>query len=394
MTQRPAKPFLRDRHGHTKVTNEELFFDLVYAFAVTQLSHRLLENLTPLGALQNLVLWFAVWLGWQYTSWVTNWCNPENLGLRFTLFGVMLAGLVMSAAIPDAFGARGLAFASCYVALQVGRSAYVLFRLRGHRELRPNFERILGWLCLSGLLWIAGAFQEGPARLGFWIAAVLCEYASPMIGFWLPGLGRSATRDWTIDGAHLAERCQLFVIVALGESILATGAGFATAEHPGTATLAALAVAFAGSIAMWWIYFDTASADGTRAITGSADPGRIGAYFHYVHVTLVAGIIVCAVADELVLHHPAEPVALSDACVLVVGPLIYLLGNAVYKKVVYGWFPPSHVIGVVLLGALFPACFVSNRLVVGGLSSLILLVVAAWQSVHAPASAAAMRPRA
>lgn len=385
MGRNAARPFFRDRHGHAKVTNEELFFDLIYAFAVTQLSHRLLENLTPLGALQTLVLWFAVWLGWQYTAWVTNWFNPENAGMRGMLFGVMLLGLLMSSAIPDAFGAKGLMFAACYAAIQVGRSAFVLFRLRGDTALRPNFTRIFGWVCISGVLWLAGGLADGAVRLALWSAAVLCEYISPMLGFRLPGLGRSATRDWTIDGGHLAERCQLFVIVALGESILATGAGFGTAAHPGTATHVALVVAFAGSIAMWWIYFDTASEHGTHAITRSSDPGRIGAYFHYIHVTLIAGIIVAAVADELVIHHPDQPIDLPSAAVLVGGPLIYLLGNAIYKKVVYGWFPPSHIAGIVLLVALFPAAFVTDRLLVGGLTSLILIGVAAWQSRHVPA---------
>jgi low temperature requirement protein LtrA len=391
MSRSAAKPFFRDRRGHTKVTNEELFFDLIYAFAVTQLSHRLLENLTPLGALQTLVLWFAVWLGWQYTSWVTNWFNPENHAMRFMLFGVMLLGLLMSSAIPDAFGDKGAMFAASYAAIQVGRSAFVLFQLRSDAALRPNFLRIFGWLCISGVLWIAGGSSEGPVRLAFWVAAVLCEYISPMTGFWLPGIGRSATRDWTIDGAHLAERCQLFVIVALGESILDIGAGFSAAEHPGLATFIALIVAFAGSIAMWWIYFDTVSEDGTRAITSSPDPGRIGSYFHYIHVALIGGIIVAAVGDDLVIHHPEQGIDPTTACVLIAGPLIYLLGNAVYKKVVYGWFPPSHMIGVVLLAMLFPAAFVTDRLRVGGLASAILILVAVWQSLHAPSPANTVR---
>ena len=86
MSRSAAQPFLRDRRTHARVTNEELFFDLIYAFAITQLSHRLLGNLTPLGAVQTLVLWFAVWLGWQYTCWITNWFNPENLRMRLMLF--------------------------------------------------------------------------------------------------------------------------------------------------------------------------------------------------------------------------------------------------------------------------------------------------------------------
>ena len=139
---RAAPPFLRDRRGHARVTNEELFFDLIYAFAITQLSHRLLDHLTPLGALETLVLWFAVWLGWQYTCWVTNWFNPENLRMRLMLFGLMLVGLAMSATIPAAFAEAGLAFALCYATIQVGRTVFVLANLpRGH-VLRPNFGRI------------------------------------------------------------------------------------------------------------------------------------------------------------------------------------------------------------------------------------------------------------
>jgi len=388
-TPAAAPPLLRPRHGHAKVTNEELFFDLIYAFAVTQLSHRLLEHLDPLTALQTLVLWFAVWLGWQYTSWITNWFNPEHRSVRTMLFVLMLLGLAMAAAIPDAYGERGLAFAACYVALQVGRSAFALAAVSRsassaeQRALRDNFGRILGWVCISGVLWACGAFAQGPARLAWWAAAVLCEYVSPMLGFRLPGLGRSdPARDWTIDGGHLAERCQLFVIVALGESILATGAGFAASPHWDGATLAALASAFAGSVAMWWVYFDTGSRDGTAAIEHADEPGRIGAYFHYIHVTLIAGVIVSAVADELVLHHPHERVDAAAAAVLIGGPLIYLLGNAAYKRVVYGALPLSHLAGIGLLAALAPLGWAADRLTMGALTSAVLIVVAAWQSRH------------
>jgi len=394
MSRTEPQPFLRDRRGHAKVTNEELFFDLIYAFAITQLSHRLLENLTPLGALQTLVLWFAVWLGWQYTCWVTNWFNPENLRMRLMLFALMLLGLAMSATIPAAFAEAGLAFALCYAAIQVGRTAFVLVNLpRGH-ALLPNFRRIMGWVGLSAALWIAGGLSEGPYRIAFWVAGVLSEYIAPMIGFALPVLGRSSTTEWTIAGSHLAERNQLFVMIALGESILATGGSFSQSPHLDAPTLIALFVAFAGSVAMWWIYFDTASEHGTHAITRSDDPGRIGAYFHYVHVTLIAGIIVAAVADELVIHHPDHHVDLATALVLVGGPLVYLLGNSLYKKIVYGWVPPSHIAGVVLLVLLFPLAFATDRLMVGGLTTLVLIVVAVWQTLHAPAAPAGSKAHA
>jgi low temperature requirement protein LtrA len=146
-TARPHTPtsarFLRERDGHeARVTNVELFFDLIYAFAVTQLSHRLVHNLSAFGALETLVLWFAVWLGWQYTCWVTNWFNPERIQVRLLLFVVMLVGMVMAASLPLAYGERGLVFAISYVAIQVGRSLVVLAFLGRHHALTANFRRI------------------------------------------------------------------------------------------------------------------------------------------------------------------------------------------------------------------------------------------------------------
>ena len=319
------------------------------------------------------MLWFAVWLGWQYTCWVTNWFNPEHPRIRLMLLALMLVGLVLSATIPGAFAEAGLAFGCCLAAIQVGRTLVVLLSLpRGH-ALLPNFRRIFVWEIAAATLWIAGGLSEGHARDAFWIAGVLCEYVAPMLGFAVPGLGRSSTLEWTIDGGHLAERNQLFVMIALGESILATGASFSQAPHLDLPTTLALVAAFAGSVAMWWVYFDTASRDGTRAIEHAADPGRIGARFHYVHVVLIAGVIVAAVGDELMLQHPAEGVDAAAAWVLLGGPLLYLAGNAAYKRVVYGHLPLSHLVGGGLLVALLPFALHTDRLMTGGLATLILI---------------------
>ena len=155
----PSTALLRTRDEAAKVLNLELFFDLVYVFAITQLSHYLLGHLTPLGVLQAATLWFSVWLGWQYTAWVTNWFNPNHLAIRFMLVMLMCLALLLSAAIPDAFGERGLLFAASYAAIQLGRTIFVLWSLgRGH-ALTPNFLRMLCWLLLSAALWIAGGAE-------------------------------------------------------------------------------------------------------------------------------------------------------------------------------------------------------------------------------------------
>lgn len=371
---------LREGSGNeSSVGFVELFFDLVYVFAVTQLAHYLLGNITFMGAVQTLLLWFAVWLGWQYTNWVTNWFNPESIPIRLWLFVNMLLGLVMAVVIPTAFEAGALIFACAYVGIQVGRTIFVLFLLGKDNKLTPNFRRIFAWLLVSACFWIAGALVE-EYRLLLWIIAVSCEYFSPMIGFRIPGLGVSKTTDWTINGEHLAERCQLLIIVALGESILVSGATIAHAEHVSTATYLAFLVAFVGSLTMWWIYFDTSSKDGSHVITTSDDPGRIGAYFHYVHIIIIAGLIVTAVSSDLLIAHPENKVKLKYALVIAGGPAIYLIGNAIYKKVVYGRFPLSHLIGLfcLIISALVASQF--NILILGSSALASLLLVAFWET--------------
>lgn len=378
----PSHPLLRRREGHhARVTYEELFFDLVYVFAVTQLSHELLHNLTVMGVLETLILWFAVWLGWQYTCWVTNWFDPETPRIRGLIFAIMLLGLVMTSAIPEAFGERAWIFALAYVAIQVGRTAYIALQLGRNHPLAANYRRMLAWVSVSAVFWIAGAFVEHEARMILWAIAILCEYVSPMVGFAFPGLGRSVTTDWTIEGGHLAERCQLFVIVALGETLLATGAMLTEAHVWDMPIILALLATFLGTLAMWWLYFGTSSKDATDAITGSSDPGRIGANFHYVHAILVAGVIATAVGNDLVMVHPHDMLGLPQVLILLGGPAIYLIGSAVYKRVVYGGVPLSHVAGVVALAALFPLAFMVDLLAMGWLTTAVLLAVGIWEGL-------------
>src|SRR5215207_1039862 len=208
---------LRAREGADgRVTPLELFFGLVYVFAVTQLSHRLLEHLTIGGALQTLFLLLVVWWAWQYTTWFTNWFDPDALPVRLMLGAVMLASLVMSVAIPEAFGEWGLMFALAYVAIQLGRTVFAVLALGASHPLSGSYRRILAWFAAAGVVWVAGGLVEGEARYALWLLALGVDYSGPAAGYRTPGLGRSRTQEWTIEGAHFAERCQLFVIIALG----------------------------------------------------------------------------------------------------------------------------------------------------------------------------------
>jgi low temperature requirement protein LtrA len=291
--------------GRVPVTNIELFFDLVFAFAITQLSHFLFQHLTAAGAVRAALLFTGVWRLWIDTSWVTNWLGPDRTPVRLMLYVLMLAGLLLSAALPGAFAEKGLIAAATYVFMHLGRSLFMLWAVfRSSPSNFRNFQRITTWFVASSLFWLLGGLQEGEVRVGLWLLALALEMVAPSLGFFVPRLGRSTTADWDVDSGHLAERCSAFVLIALGESITTTGATFFDLPwSPGT--VSAFVAAFVGSVALWWIYFDTGAERASQTIAASADPGRLArSAYTYIHAALVAGILVSAVADELTLTHP------------------------------------------------------------------------------------------
>lgn len=381
--QKPGA-LLRERveHQHARVSYVELFFDLVFVFAITQISHTLLEHFSALGLAQAAFLLGAVWWVWIYTSWVTNWLDPEQAPVRLMLFVLMLLGLVLSCSVPEAFGSNGLAFAGAYVAIQLGRSLFTMASLRAASPANyRNFQRITIWLAVSAVFWIAGGLSEGNLRFGLWIVALGIEYAGPALGFRVVGLGRSQTTDWNVEGGHLAERCALFIIIALGESILITGATAAKLPVTGV-NLTAFLNSFLSSVAMWWIYFHIGAERGSQLIAHASDPGRIARIaYTYLHVLLVAGVILVAVGDELVIAHPLGHIDAKTAIAVAAGPAFYLLGNLLFKRVTAGWFPLSHLVGLGLLALLTPASAVLPPLAFSLGATAVLIVVAGWEAI-------------
>ena len=377
---------LRTRNGgEQRVTPLELFFDLVYVFAVTQLSHRLLEHLSVRGVLETLMLFLVVWGVWVYTAWFTNWFDPDRLPVRLVLVAVMLASLLMSVAIPEAFGKRGLMFALAYVAIQVGRTAFTFIALRKSlgtsHPLSRTFQRILTWFVGAGVVWIIGGLLGGEARYALWLLALAVDYSGPVVGYYIPGLGRSRTGEWTIEGGHFAERCQLFVIIALGESILVTGTTFAEIEASAVAVLA-FVVAFLGSVALWWIYFSRSAEAAREVIASSEDPGRLGrSAYTYFHMPMIAGIIAIAAADELTVAHPGEPGTLASITLTLGGTALFVAGQAFFKWAVFGVVPCSRAVAVAALMALIPVGFAMPTLALSGAAGLIVVGLAVWDAL-------------
>jgi len=230
------------------------------------------------------------------------------------------------------------------------------------------------------VFWIGGAFSEGEDRLLLWVVALAIEYVSPSLGFWTPGLGRSNTADWDVEGGHLAERCGLFIIIALGESVLVTGATFAKLPWS-PVTVAAFATAFVGSAAMWWIYFNIGAERGSQRISQSSDPGRLARLaYTYMHLPLVAGIIVAAVGDELLLAHPTGHTDFKTAAAVLGGPALYLVGNLMFKRSTADRPALSHIVGLILLAGLIPLAPLLPPLGFAAAANLVLVIVAVWET--------------
>ncbi len=384
---RQRKSMLRNHGGgHAPVSNLELFFDLVFVFAITQLSHFFGHHPGWLGLVEGLTLFLALWWGWMYTTWVTNWLNPDRLPVRLMLLVLMLLSLGMAVALPKAFAGKGLEFALCYVAIQLGRSGWVTWAF--FREAAPNARnmlRITLWFCLSAPLWIGGALAGGGLQVGLWLAALAIEYTGPFALYRVPGLGRARTSDWDISGSHMAERCGLFIIIAQGEGIVVTGASFAAgpADAP---HIRALLIAFVTSALMWWLYFDLGATRGSQLIAGHSHVGRIARNaYTYLHMPIVLGIVIAAVGDALLLEAPAAPASIELVAVQTGGALLFLIGVGLFKRHAntLGNFPMSHIVAVLAFAALgwLARGETMPGLAFAGWGAAILLVTSVWEWV-------------
>ncbi|GIG87205.1 low temperature requirement protein A [Plantactinospora endophytica] len=391
MTSPGGRPDVLRGPEDGRVTTIELFFDVVYVLAVTQVTELLLHRLDPAGAIGAAVLVLAVWWAWVDTAWITNWFDPDQPRVRVLLIALMGISLVMSSALPDAYGQHGLWFAVAYVALSVGRSLFVASALARRSDLHRNFQRLLAWRTASAPLWLAGGFVSGPVRLGLWATAVAIDTSAAACGFWVPTMGRSTPVEWAINGAHMAERARLFVIIALGESILVTGTVFGELRRDWS-TLAALATAFVGSVALWWIYFDRSAEAARNAIVEAEEPGRLGrSAYTYLHIPMVAGVIVTAVGDDLTLHHPtgtADPAVVATA---LGGPVLFLTGFLLFKRAILGIWSVTYLVAVAVLVALAPLGWVLGPLALSALGTLVVVAAAARSTVVA--ARAGHRPR-
>lgn len=364
-------PLARTGRHRSEVGPIELFFDLVYVFAIIQLSHLLIDHLSWTGVIQTTIVFAAVWWGWNYTAWAMNWLAPGRTAVQLLSAVLMLAALGMAIAIPSAFGDGAWLFISCYLFMGVLRPAFMMVAYRG-QQLAANYRMLLLWTLLAGVFWVAGAALPVQGRLVLWLIAVLVDYAAPLLHYRIPGIGSAPMDTWDTDAEHLAERNRLVFIIALGESVLLMGGSVVEHGHLTGMLALSLFVGFASLFVLWWNYFALAGPDTAR---GDSSTGALRSAYAYAHAFMVLGAILVAVSIELRLTHDH----LTPASILIttMGPLVYLVGNILFLRSRFGDLARSRFIAmgalvVITIGALL----LGDRLPVLVLSIAVLAVTA------------------
>ncbi|QCI99737.1 low temperature requirement protein A [Agrobacterium larrymoorei] len=376
----------------TKATFPELFFDLVFVFAMIQLSQTLSKDFGATALLEAAILILALWWLWVHTTWLTNLLNTDKGPVRMLLFALMFGGVLLAIALPKAFSDQGLIFASIYTVMQLTRSLFGLYVFKGvDHGNSQTFGRITVWLLASSAFWISGGLTDDlMLRIALWMVAIAIEYIGPLARYAVPGLKAHEDEQLLLSGEHLAERCALFVIICLGETILTTGKT-ATEYMNSSLTFVVFCSAFSSTVFMWWIYFHHGQEQVSEKAEETAEPERIAQnLFNYGHLPIIAGIILTAVGEDFSLSHSYEHSTLRETLAIIGGPILFLAGNIGVKVAASHVRPVSHFVGIAVLAALLliPAVPLYALQIA---SASILFLVALWEYValrkHAPAVA-------
>ena len=331
-----------------RVTPLELFFDLVFVLALTQCTALMAGNPTWEGLAQGLLVLGVLWWSWVGYAWLTSVVDPEEGVVRLTILAAMAGLLVAALCVPHAFEDLALLFAGCYAAV---RSAQIVLFVVASRD-DPGLRHSVWGLAVStaigvGLL-VAASFADGALQGGLWALALLLDMGGPYL---------IDAEGWRMAPSHFAERHGLIVIIALGESIVAIGVGSEVGVDAGVVAAAVLGMAVAG--ALWWLYFDVVALVAERRLVNAA-PGRernliARDSFSYLHLPMVAGIVLLALGLKKTLQHVEDPLAFVPAFAMLGGTSLYLLAHVAFRWRNVHRFSGQRLLCAALLLALLPA---------------------------------------
>ena len=356
-----------------RVSPLELFFDLVFVLAITQRTQLMSDKPTWEGMVEGLLVLALLWWSWTAYAWLTSVVDPEDDAVRVSIFAAMAGLLIVSLSVPEAFGDKALTFVCAYGVVRAGQIALYLLGSRDNPGLRHSVWGLAGSTALGVGLLVVGALLGGTGQGVLWSLALLLDMGGPYL---------FGAEGWTLVPGHFAERHGLIIIIALGESIVAIGAG---AEAGLTFAMGVAAVLGIGlAAAMWWLYFDVVAVVAGRRLA-QATPGReqnemARDSYSYLHFLMIAGIVLVALGMKKTLGHVEDPLETVPAFALCGGLAIYLLGHVAFRYRHVHTINRQRLALAIALLASFPAASEVSPIIVLAVLDLVLVAMIVYET--------------
>jgi low temperature requirement protein LtrA len=362
---------LEERDEH-QVTPLELFFDLTFVFAMTQVTSLLADDPTWSGVLRGMLILAAVWWAWTAYAWLTSATDVDEGGVRLVMLASMGAMFGVALAVPGAFGDDAVLFGVAYLLVRVLHLVLSTTVVRDDPDRRDALLRFAPTAILGASLLVAAGFLEGNERIAVWLVALGIDYLGPAV----IGVGRG----WRVAPEHFAERHGLIILIALGESLIAVGVGAGFELDTGVIVASALGIVVVS--ALWWLYFDVAAIFARRRLTqaNGVELHRLALHaFSYLHLPMVAGIVLFALGLKTTVGHVGDELDTVPAVGLAGGAALYLLGHVAFLFRSTGRVFRRRTVGAIVLLALVPAAVAIPALAALALVSAVCTLVVAYE---------------
>ena len=361
--------------GEQRVTPLELFFDLVFVFAMTRVTSLMAHDLSWTSIGQGLLVLAALWWGWSAYAWLTNHVAGDEWRARLVVFVAMGSMVLAALAVPEAFGDHGLLFALAYLVMRMAHLGLFWVASRGEDDVHVAVARLLPSAIAGPLLLVAASFADGPLQAGLWLLALAIDYGGPLV---------TGVAGYRVHTAHFAERFSLIVIIALGESIVAIGVG-AGDEPLDTAIGVAAVLALVGSAGLWWAYFDVVAPLAHKRLSelsGVARNTLARDAFAYLHLPMIAGIELFALGVEQVVGHVDEALVLEASTALFGGIALYLLAHVAFKLRTAGGLNHVRLIAAVAAVACVPLGTELNSVAALAVACALVVALIAYETIR------------
>ena len=358
-----------------RVTPLELFFDLVFVLALTQCTALMADSPTWEGLVQGMLVLGVLWWSWVGYAWLTSVVDPEEGSVRLAMFAAMAALLVAALCVPEAFGDLGLLFACTYGGVRAAQIVLFVVASRDDPGLRHSVAGLAVSTAIGTGILVAASFTDGALQLAIWALALALDMGGPLV---------IDTEGWRLAPSHFAERHGLIVIIALGESIVAIGVGAEAGVDAGVVLAAVLGVAVAGGL--WWLYFDVVALVAERRLTNAAagrERNEIARdSFSYLHLPMVAGIVLLALGLKKTLGHVEDPLEDVPAVAKLGGTSLNLLAHVAFRWRNVHRFSLQRLIVALLLVALIPVAIELPALAMLAIVAVILAALIAFEAAR------------